>query len=40
MKQSLKIVKIGGHILDNPKAKKDFLTQFAVIDGLKLLVHP
>ena len=39
MKQSLKIVKIGGHILDNPKAKKDFLTQFAAIDGLKLLVH-
>ena len=39
MKHSLKIVKIGGHILDDSKAKKEFLTQFAAIDGLKLLVH-
>jgi acetylglutamate kinase len=39
MKQPLKIVKIGGHILDNPKGKKEFLTQFSAIDGLKLLVH-
>jgi len=39
MKPSLKIIKIGGHILDDSKAKKEFLTQFAAIDGLKLLVH-
>ena len=39
MKHSLKIVKIGGHILDDSRAKKEFLTQFAAIDGLKLLVH-
>lgn len=39
MKQSLSIVKIGGHILDDPKAKNSFLSQFAAIDGSKLLVH-
>ena len=39
MKQSLKIVKIGGHILDDSRAKKEFLTKFSAIDGLKLLVQ-
>ena len=39
MKHPLKIIKIGGHILDDSKAKKEFLTQFAAIDGFKLLVH-
>ena len=39
MKQSLSIVKIGGNILDDPKAKNSFLSQFAAIDGFKLLVH-
>ncbi len=39
MKQSLSIVKIGGHILDNSEAKRSFLSQFSVMDGLKLLVH-
>ena len=39
MKPPLKIIKIGGHILDDPKEKKEFLTQFAVTKGLKILVH-
>ena len=39
MKHPLKIIKIGGHILDDSKAEKEFLTQFAAIDGFKLLVH-
>lgn len=39
MKESLHIVKIGGHILDDPNAKKDFLIQFATLEGLKILVH-
>lgn len=39
MKPPLKIIKIGGHILDDPKEKKEFLTQFATTKGLKILVH-
>lgn len=39
MKQPLKIIKIGGHILDDPKEKKKFLTQFAATKGLKILIH-
>lgn len=39
MKPPLKIIKIGGHILDDPKEKKEFLTQFAATKGLKILVH-
>ncbi|MDG1778023.1 MAG: acetylglutamate kinase [Flavobacteriaceae bacterium] len=39
MNQSLSIVKIGGHILDDPIAKKDFLSDFSKLEGLKILVH-
>lgn len=39
MNQPLNIVKIGGHILDDPKAKKDFLSDFSKLEGLKILVH-
>jgi acetylglutamate kinase len=35
----LKIVKIGGTIIDNDKVLKSFLSQFAKLTGPKLLVH-
>ncbi len=39
MKKSLKVVKIGGNIVDNPEALGRFLHHFARLDGLKLLIH-
>lgn len=38
-KQALHIVKIGGNIIDAPEALASFLTNFASIQGPKLLVH-
>jgi acetylglutamate kinase len=38
-KQALHIVKIGGNIIDAPKALASFLADFASIQGPKLLVH-
>ncbi|WP_111682210.1 acetylglutamate kinase [Winogradskyella tangerina] len=35
----LKIIKIGGNIIDNQKALASFLKQFAQLDGPKVLVH-
>lgn len=35
----LRVVKIGGNIVDNPDKLNDFLTNFASIDGDKILVH-
>lgn len=38
-KPVLKIIKIGGNIINDQKALKAFLTDFALIDGMKILVH-
>ena len=35
----LKIIKIGGHIIDNDNALATFLNEFAKLEGPKLLVH-
>lgn len=37
--QSLKVIKIGGNIIDNSEKLQSFLKDFAAIDGLKILVH-
>tara|TARA_R110001632_G_scaffold223398_1_gene355138 strand:- start:1072 stop:1848 length:777 start_codon:yes stop_codon:yes gene_type:complete len=37
--KTLKIIKIGGHIIDDPKALREFLIQFSNIKGPKILVH-
>ncbi|CAG5071584.1 Acetylglutamate kinase [Dyadobacter sp. CECT 9623] len=39
MSKSLYIVKIGGNVIDNPDACARFLSDFASLDGLKILVH-
>lgn len=38
-KETLYIVKIGGNIIDNPKALNSFLRDFSKLEGLKILVH-
>ena len=35
----LSIVKIGGNIVDNPKALETFLTDFNCLEGPKVLIH-
>lgn len=35
----IKIVKIGGNIVDNPMLLKRFIKDFAVMPGMKILVH-
>jgi len=35
----LTVVKIGGNIVDDPQKLADFLTDFAVLEGFKILVH-
>ena len=35
----LKVVKIGGNIVDNPEKLEAFLTDFAGLHGKKILVH-
>ncbi|MGE0931320.1 acetylglutamate kinase [Peijinzhouia sedimentorum] len=37
--QSLKVVKIGGNIIDNSEKLQSFLKDFAAMEGLKILVH-
>jgi len=37
--QTLKVIKIGGNIIDNEDALNDFLKDFATIKSLKILVH-
>ncbi|MEM8910105.1 MAG: acetylglutamate kinase, partial [Bacteroidota bacterium] len=37
--KTLKIIKIGGNIIDDQNALSDFLKQFAKLDGPKVLVH-
>ena len=38
-KKSLTVLKIGGNIIDNPTELKQFLSDFSIIDGYKVLVH-
>lgn len=38
-KQTLYIVKIGGNIIDDPGKLRSFLTDFAQLNALKILVH-
>ncbi|WP_460217841.1 acetylglutamate kinase [Psychroserpens sp. MEBiC05023] len=37
--KTLKVIKIGGNIIDNSQALNVFLSQFAQLEGPKLLVH-
>lgn len=37
--QRLTVVKIGGHVVDEAAALKEFLVAFAALDGKKILVH-
>ncbi len=39
MKNKLSVVKIGGNVIEDEKALAVFLTAFAKLDGLKILVH-
>ncbi|MEG3047254.1 MAG: acetylglutamate kinase [Mucinivorans sp.] len=39
MMESIKIIKIGGNVVDNSAALTDFLSQVATIAGRKILVH-
>lgn len=38
-KNTLKIFKIGGNVLDNPKALDKFLDNFCRVSGAKILIH-
>lgn len=35
----IKIIKVGGNIIDNPTKLKSFLKDFALLDGQKILIH-
>ena len=37
--KTLKIIKIGGNIIDDSQALESFLSQFALLEGPKLLIH-
>lgn len=37
--EQLKVIKIGGHIINDQQALDDFLTIFTAIKGLKVLIH-
>ncbi|MEN8185642.1 MAG: acetylglutamate kinase [Bacteroidota bacterium] len=39
MKQKLKIIKIGGNVINNKEALSSFLADFSKIEGSKILVH-
>ena len=38
-KNTLKIIKIGGNVIDDAKALASFLAVFSSIEGPKILVH-
>ena len=38
-KKPITVVKIGGNIIDNAQELKQFLADFAKVEGLKVLVH-
>ena len=35
----IRVVKIGGNIVDNPELLKEFARDFAAMPGMKVLVH-
>lgn len=37
--RSITVMKIGGNVIDNSAARKAFLTEFAAIEGPRILVH-
>lgn len=37
--ETLRVIKIGGNIIDNEKALSDFLIEFSKLNGPKILVH-
>jgi acetylglutamate kinase len=37
--EKLKVIKIGGNVIDNPDAMESFLKAFAAVSGTKILVH-
>lgn len=37
--QSIKVIKIGGNVVDNPEKLQQFLRDFASLDGPKVLIH-
>lgn len=37
--ETLKVIKIGGNVIDNPEALEAFLGMFAALPGAKILVH-
>lgn len=39
MNDEIKVIKIGGNVIDNPIALKSFIKDFAKLDGKKVLVH-
>lgn len=39
MKTKLSVIKLGGNCMDDPSQLREFLEQFAEIDGPKILVH-
>ncbi len=39
MKKPIKIVKIGGNVIDDDKTLAGFLDDFAALEGLKILIH-
>ncbi|MDE5795635.1 MAG: acetylglutamate kinase, partial [Muribaculaceae bacterium] len=39
MKDTINVIKIGGNVIDDPVALSAFLTDFAAIEGPKVLVH-
>lgn len=39
MSRTIKVVKIGGNVVNNPETLSAFLAEFAKIDGHKILIH-
>ncbi|MFI3295199.1 MAG: acetylglutamate kinase [Rikenellaceae bacterium] len=37
--KKVRIIKVGGNIIDNPQALEAFLGEFAQVEGMKILVH-
>jgi acetylglutamate kinase len=35
----IKIIKIGGNVVDNPELLREFVRDFAAMPGMKVLVH-
>ena len=35
----IKVIKIGGNVVDNPELLKEFVRDFAAMPGMKILVH-